>query len=144
MTGEVKQVIVIRRDLGMRRGKEIAQGAHASMAWLTARLERLAPMVEFSAETRSDVVTGMGYRLLLSPAEEQWVKGSFAKIVCQVGTLDELLDLRNKASEAGLVYSLIKDAGRTEFHGEVTPTALAIGPDYAEKVDPVTSGLQLY
>jgi peptidyl-tRNA hydrolase len=31
---DVKQVIVIRRDLKMRRGKEIAQGAHASGAWL--------------------------------------------------------------------------------------------------------------
>ena len=28
----VKQVIVIRKDLGMRRGKEIAQGAHAPQA----------------------------------------------------------------------------------------------------------------
>ena len=33
-----KQVIVIRRDLRMRRGKEIAQGAHASMAWLAERV----------------------------------------------------------------------------------------------------------
>ena len=33
-----KQVIVIRRDLRMRRGKEIAQGAHASMAWLRQRV----------------------------------------------------------------------------------------------------------
>ena len=33
-----KQVIVIRRDLRMRRGKEIAQGAHASMAWLRQRI----------------------------------------------------------------------------------------------------------
>ncbi len=34
----MKQVIVIRRDLKMRRGKEIAQGAHASMAWLSRRV----------------------------------------------------------------------------------------------------------
>lgn len=34
----MKQVIVIRRDLRMRRGKEIAQDAHASIAWLTSRL----------------------------------------------------------------------------------------------------------
>ena len=33
-----KQVIVIRRDLKMRRGKEIAQGAHASMLWLADRV----------------------------------------------------------------------------------------------------------
>ena len=30
-----KQVIAIRKDLKMRRGKEIAQGSHASMAFLT-------------------------------------------------------------------------------------------------------------
>jgi peptidyl-tRNA hydrolase len=28
---EPRQVIVMRRDLGMRRGKEIAQGAHARL-----------------------------------------------------------------------------------------------------------------
>jgi len=28
---EVKQVIVLRKDLQMRKGKMIAQGAHASM-----------------------------------------------------------------------------------------------------------------
>ena len=35
-----KQVIVMRRDLGMRRGKEIAQGSHASMAFLSRRVGR--------------------------------------------------------------------------------------------------------
>jgi PTH2 family peptidyl-tRNA hydrolase len=130
MTGEVKQVIVIRRDLGMRRGKEIAQGAHASMAWLVQRLR--------SVDTWGTAEANF------TPAELDWLKGSFAKIVCQVGTLDELLDLRNKASGAGLEYNLIRDAGRTEFHGKSTWTALAIGPDYAENIDPVTSELRLY
>jgi PTH2 family peptidyl-tRNA hydrolase len=36
-----KQVIVIRKDLKMRRGKEIAQGSHASMAFLTRRINQL-------------------------------------------------------------------------------------------------------
>ena len=35
----IKQVIVMRHDLKMRRGKQIAQGAHASMAFLTRRLQ---------------------------------------------------------------------------------------------------------
>jgi hypothetical protein len=34
----IKQVIVIRKDLKMRRGKECAQAAHASMAFITRRL----------------------------------------------------------------------------------------------------------
>jgi peptidyl-tRNA hydrolase len=29
-----KQVIVMRKDLGMRKGKMVAQGAHAAMVWL--------------------------------------------------------------------------------------------------------------
>jgi peptidyl-tRNA hydrolase len=32
MKGERKQVIVLRKDLGMRKGKMVAQGAHASLA----------------------------------------------------------------------------------------------------------------
>lgn len=36
-----KQVILIRKDLKMRRGKEIAQGAHASMAFLVNPIRQL-------------------------------------------------------------------------------------------------------
>ena len=35
---KTKQIIIIRKDLKVRRGKEIAQGAHASMAVLTNNL----------------------------------------------------------------------------------------------------------
>jgi peptidyl-tRNA hydrolase len=37
---EPKQAIVMRRDLGMRRRKEIAEGAHASMMWLSHRIRK--------------------------------------------------------------------------------------------------------
>ena len=35
----IKQVIVMRHDLKMRRGKQITQGAHASMSFLTRKLQ---------------------------------------------------------------------------------------------------------
>lgn len=127
---EVKQVIVIRRDLGMRRGKEIAQGAHASMAWLVKRLQ----WVDTWGTAKAN----------FSPAEHDWLRGSFAKIVCQVDTLEDLIAVEVAALTAGLQVQVITDAGRTEFHGEPTTTCLAIGPDYAEKIDPVTGSLQLY
>lgn len=127
---EVKQVIVIRRDLGMRRGKEIAQGAHASMAWLVKRLQWVDTWGTAEAN--------------FSPAEHDWLRGSFAKIVCQVDTLEDLIAVEVAALTAGLQVQVITDAGRTEFHGEPTTTCLAIGPDYAEKIDPVTGALQLY
>jgi len=129
---DVKQVIVIRRDLKMRRGKEIAQGAHASMAWLTNRLAHSANPL--------DAITAADF----SAAEWQWMQGSFRKVTCRVNSEEELLALHAEAEEAGLVVSLIQDLGHTEFHGEPTYTALAIGPDYDDRLDPVTGKLELY
>ena len=34
----IKQVILIRKDLKMRRGKEIAQGSHASMQFIVKQI----------------------------------------------------------------------------------------------------------
>ena len=36
---ELKQVIVMRKDLNMRKGKMVAQGAHASIAIVLEMLE---------------------------------------------------------------------------------------------------------
>src|SRR5271169_2667104 len=83
-----KQVIVIRRDLRMRRGKEIAQGAHASMAWLAERvLARMTP-----AGSVADVQ--------LSAAERAWLTSSFRKVTVKVGSEQELLAVYEKALEA--------------------------------------------
>lgn len=131
----VKQVIVIRSDLGMRRGKQIAQGAHASIAWLTGRL------TVFAHPATPDVVGVKGY---LNPAEEAWVRGNFRKICVRVRSEQELLDIVKAAEDAGLTVELIKDSGLTEFHGVETATAAAIGPDFDEKIDPVTGELELY
>lgn len=120
----VKQVIVIRRDLKMRRGKEIAQGAHASTAWLTRHVIDGAPP--------------------LTAAERQWLTGSFRKVVCQVTSEAELRALVDKASALGIEARLITDAGLTEFGGVPTVTAAAIGPAWDSLIDQVTGELVLY
>lgn len=122
-----KQVIVMRHDLKMRRGKQIAQGSHASMAFLTRRLQKHGQlsMDNFSA------------------AEQTWLSASFAKICCRVNSEEELLEIRDKAIAAGLEVHLITDSGKTEFHGVPTNTCLAIGPDEAEKINQVTKHLEL-
>ncbi|MGZ3473591.1 MAG: aminoacyl-tRNA hydrolase [Polyangiales bacterium] len=123
----VKQVIVVRRDLKMRRGKEIAQGSHASMAFLTERL-RIAH----------------GAAPHLSDVEREWLFAHCAKICVRVDSEAELLDVHHKARAAGLESHLIRDAGHTEFGGVPTLTACAVGPDEAERIDPITSSLTLY
>ncbi|MDB5096168.1 MAG: peptidyl-tRNA hydrolase [Cyanobacteria bacterium RYN_339] len=115
-----KQIIVIRRDLKMRRGKEVAQGAHAS---------QLSTMAAAELDT---------------PAYRQWMDRGFAKVCVTVTSEDALLDLARRAHEAGLPYGLITDSGKTEFHGVPTNTALGIGPAYASELHPITGDLPLY
>ena len=124
----VKQSIVIRKDLHMQRGKEIAQGAHAAMAWLSRRL----------------VHNGHSAVAHFSDAEKQWLMSSFRKVTLQVSSEEELKDIQCRAEDAGLEVHLITDSGFTVFHGVPTATCLAIGPDYDDRIDPITQGLKLY
>jgi PTH2 family peptidyl-tRNA hydrolase len=123
MRPEPKQVIVMRRDLGMRRGKEIAQGAHASMIWLALRIRQ------------------PGY--IFTETERRWLDGAFTKVCVRVDSEAELRAVVQKAKEAGVMAHFCVDAGRTEFHGVPTPTCCAIGPDFADRIDPITGHLKL-
>ena len=40
MTDKVKQVIVMRKDLNMSKGKMVTQGCHASVAFLTDKIRQ--------------------------------------------------------------------------------------------------------
>jgi peptidyl-tRNA hydrolase, PTH2 family len=134
-----KQVIVIRRDLKMRRGKEIAQGAHASMAWLSRRLadwSNFTPLVPGSYSNSA--------RAMFSDAERKWLQGAFTKVTCQVSGLEALEKIAKDAATHGVMVHVITDAGRTEFGGIPTVTALAVGPDWPDLVDKVTGDLELY
>jgi PTH2 family peptidyl-tRNA hydrolase len=132
---DTKQVIVIRKDLKTRRGKEIAQGSHASMAFLTSRIKNdLEGCIEPTCITEFD----------LKPAEKQWILSSFKKVTLQVESLEALLDIRDKCATIGVECHVITDSGYTEFNGVPTVTCLAIGPDYDDVIDPITSQLKLY
>jgi PTH2 family peptidyl-tRNA hydrolase len=125
-----KQVIVMRKDLNMRKGKMIAQGAHASMAFMT---RRLAPCC-----SRNDAV-----KFRLTAAEEAWLRESFTKICVSVDSEEELFLIAQKARDLRVECNMIQDNGWTEFNNVPTYTCLALGPDYADKIDAITSHLRL-
>ena len=127
----LKQVILIRKDLKMRRGKEIAQGSHASNAFLVERI-------------RTGLGVGGRVIVALDKAEQAWIAEGMAKVCLQVNSEEQLVECHQKALALGLKSHLITDSGRTEFGGNPTLTACAIGPDDADKIDEVTGDLQLY
>lgn len=125
-----KQIIVIRKDLKMTRGKEIAQGAHASMAVLL-NLHKKINDYEYIMSHNNNAL-------------KDWLNGHFRKIVVCVESEEALLNLHEQANEKGLLNALIEDSGFTMFKGQKTLTALAIGPAYDVDIDPITKGLKLY
>ena len=141
-TRDVKQVILIRRDLGMRRGKEIAQGSHASMAFLTNAVREWWSWSGGKTGHILGDATSLGP--YFTPAQRIWIESAFAKVTLQVSSEEELIKYYDLAREKGLTAHIITDSGRTEFHGEPTYTAVAIGPDYVDLVDKVTGELKLY
>ena len=126
-SNDIKQLILIRRDLKMRRGKEIAQGAHAAMAFLTS------------------VISPEGhFKRALTYKELLWIGGSFTKVVLQVPDGEALFEAFDLAKDHDIQAKLITDNGTTEFGGVPTVTALAIGPDDSEVLDPLFGHLTLY
>ena len=167
----VKQVIVIRRDLKMRRGKECAQSAHSSMIWLSRRvidgrkfaliwvsiffMLMLAVGLLFMVEkvNKPSLLVAYIFSLVFlcdcilpkfSKDELEWLTGSFTKITLQVNSEVDLLAVYSNALAAGFTTHLVRDIGKTEFGGVPTITAIAIGPNKNEDIDVVTKDLELY
>jgi peptidyl-tRNA hydrolase, PTH2 family len=136
---KVKQVIVVRKDLNMRKGKIAAQAAHASLAVILS----LMPEDRWSDDDNNPMPVSRWLRYDQGTALDQWLSHKFTKTVVSVDSEAELLEIYAQAKTAGLLASLIEDAGDTEFHGVKTLTTVAIGPDYADKIDPITGKLKL-
>jgi PTH2 family peptidyl-tRNA hydrolase len=128
MTDKVKQVLVIRKDLNMSKGKMVVQGAHASIAFLTNKMKDNLSNPEAL------------WWVNLSQAEKEWVYGTFFKVCVGVDSEKELLDIGYNAVMLGLSVKYIEE---TTGFDKPTVTCLAIGPDYSSKIDPVTKHLKL-
>lgn len=115
---EYKQVIVVRTDLKMSKGKLAAQVAHAAVS---ALLETLKEHKEWVNE---------------------WIKQGQKKVILRVESEKELLDIYERAKIKQLPVALIIDAGRTELQPG-TKTCVGIGPASSKRIDEVTGELKL-
>lgn len=111
----MKQVILVRQDLKLSKGKLAVQVAHASVDCVLKSL-------------RSKV--------------DGWRKEGMKKVVLKVKDIEELYKFIQAANNAGLVTALITDAGLTQL-APGTTTCLCIGPDEDEKIDDITGKLKL-
>jgi PTH2 family peptidyl-tRNA hydrolase len=113
-----KQVIVVRTDIKMSKGKMAAQAGHAAVS-----------SAEYARRNRPE---------WWSP----WISEGQCKIAVKVSSEQEVQELERKARKANLPVALIVDRGLTELPPETT-TCLGIGPAPANKVDAITGNLRL-
>ena len=110
-----KQVILVREDLKLDKGKMAAQVAHAS--------------VEAVLRSDKDII-------------KNWRAKGMKKVVLKVKNKEELFKYKEIAKNNNLKTALITDAGRTAIEPG-TKTCLAIGPDEEKKIDEVTGSLKM-
>lgn len=111
----LKQVILVRQDLNLPKGKLAAQVAHASIS---------------SYDSANFI------------KRNNWKFTGMKKIVLKVNNLDELQEYYKKAKKAKLPCSIISDAGRTVVEPG-TITCVGIGPETEEKIDVITGELKM-
>ncbi|MCP3684131.1 MAG: peptidyl-tRNA hydrolase [bacterium] len=111
----MKQVILIRKDLKLSKGKMSAQVAHASL----------------DAAMKSD-----------KDKISEWRMHGAKKVVLNVNNEEDLFKYKQLAEQASLKTALITDAGHTEIPAG-TKTCLAIGPDQEEKIDKISGKLKM-
>lgn len=114
----MKQAIVVRKDVSMEKGKLCVQVAHASVS--AALLAKKKTPAEF----------------------EKWVLFGQKKIVVKVDSIKELHELKKKAVSYKIPNELIRDAGLTQLKPG-TVTALGIGPAKDEEIDKLIKDLKL-
>lgn len=123
---DIKQVIVVRKDLNLRKTELASQVATASMGFL----------LENNESERNDEIS-----VKLSNEEATWINGSFEKIIVGVDSEADLKDLMFKAEMEGIgVYPVLgRISGKFD---DTTITCAALGPDDSRLIGHVTGHLK--
>lgn len=133
-----KQVIIIRKDLNMRRGKQISQACHASFkVFLDKCSDDMIP------DEIGGFIKSKTFKYEDGGHWDNWLNGIFTKIVVSCNSEEELVELYEKAKNNNLPCSIIVDLGLTEFNNVPTKTAVAIGPSSEKDVNEITGHLKL-
>ncbi len=111
----LKQVILVRKDLKLPKGKMAAQVAHAA---LDAALKAEKSIMQ------------------------DWLQSGAGKIVLSVENEKELVKFFQMAKDSSLPASLITDAGHTVVEPG-TKTCVGIGPAQEKRIDALTGELKL-
>lgn len=144
---DVKQVIVMRKDLRnsegnkVRTGKLIAQACHASIGALlnfgmNSKFELIEPWENNQKGVRFDLTFMEG------SAPYEWITGTHTKVCVGVDSEEELIAIYESIPDHIPCY-LVTDAGLTEFNGVATKTCLAIGPAPNDEINKITCNLKL-
>jgi PTH2 family peptidyl-tRNA hydrolase len=113
-----KQVIAVRTDLDMSRGKIAVQVAHGSVS-----------AAEQTRVRKQDIW-------------RSWLREGQKKVAVKVTSEEEIMELRRQAVNHNLPHAMIRDAGMTELPPG-TLTVIGIGPAKTEIIDEVTGELKL-
>ena len=113
---DLKQVILVRKDLRLPQGKLAAQVAHASL--------------ESALKVERRIV-------------DDWRSTGSKKIVLKVENESELLKFKDLIDHSKIKNALITDAGHTVLNPG-TITCLGIGPAEEKKIDEITGKLKMY
>jgi len=113
----MKQVIVVRTDLDMGKGKIAAQVGHACVLG-----------AEHVRKSNPDWF-------------KEWWDGQ-EKVVVKVSSLKELEEIKEHAILLNIPWSEVTDAGHTQIEPGTT-TCISVGPAPEDIVDKITGNLKL-
>ena len=134
MTIGPKQVIVVRRDLKLKRASIAALVAKASAEFF----------LDNNESSRNDKLS-----VKLTPQESEWLMSGSTRIVLGVTSENALRSVLMKAEIAGLsCYPVSANSSTSREEGDLgdimeETLAVAIGPDDSDKIDQITGNLKL-